>query len=101
MLIDIMIIASINLILSILTFLSNRIFFFCASVVFCSVFLKQQHPGLFLFFSSSSHYNSNLNWKIQSVDVVHGIRNRGYSMAGAEGSAELWLFSSIKRRALH
>ena len=49
------------------------------------------NPGPYLFISTFSHYNSNLNRKKgNEVDVVLGIQTRRRRIVGADRSTELW-----------
>ena len=64
----------------------NRALFLSCDLLLCSI----PNGPIPASFSSFPHYDSNLSWKKQSVDVALGIRNRGRRMVGADGSTELW-----------
>ena len=53
----------------------------------CFSKMSKSRP-LFVFISTFSLQNSNINWK--SIDVVLEDRTRGHRMAGTDGSTDLW-----------
>ena len=58
-------------------------------IVLPIIFKKWADPGLFLFYFIPILITIQ-NYKVKSIDRVHGIRTRGRRMVGKDESTELW-----------